>query len=54
VIHLWHPEAERARLPADDALMNGTLGSMHTRAEIGLSNLRHGERGAERREEARC
>jgi glycosyltransferase involved in cell wall biosynthesis len=54
VIHLWHPEAERARLAANDALMDGTLSSMRTRAEIGLSSLRHGERGAARREEARC
>jgi glycosyltransferase involved in cell wall biosynthesis len=54
VIHLWHPEAERARLAANDALMDGTLSSMRTRAQLGLSSLRHGERGAVRHEEARC
>jgi glycosyltransferase involved in cell wall biosynthesis len=54
VIHLWHPEAERARLAANDALMDATLSSMRTRAQLGLSSLRHGERGAARREGARC
>jgi glycosyltransferase involved in cell wall biosynthesis len=54
VIHLWHPEAERARLAANDALMDGTLSNMRTRAQLGLSSLRHGERGAVRHEEARC
>ena len=54
VIHLWHPEAERARLPANDALMDRTLSSMRTCAQLGLSSLRHGEPRAARREEARC
>jgi hypothetical protein len=54
VIHLWHPEAERARLAANDALMDGTLSSMRTCAQLGLSSLRQGERGAARGQEVRC
>jgi glycosyltransferase involved in cell wall biosynthesis len=54
VIHLWHTEAERARLAANDALMDETLSSMRTRAQLGLSSLRQSQRGAARREEARC
>jgi glycosyltransferase involved in cell wall biosynthesis len=40
VIHLWHPEADRAALPANDALLAAVLGSSSTRAQRGLSALR--------------
>jgi glycosyltransferase involved in cell wall biosynthesis len=54
VIHLWHAEADRARLSANDALMDVTLSSTRTRAQLGLSALRQGEGGEARRERARC
>lgn len=54
VIHLWHAEADRARLSANDALMDVTLSSTRTRAQLGLSALRQGEGGEARREGARC
>jgi glycosyltransferase involved in cell wall biosynthesis len=54
VIHLWHAEADRARLSANDALMDVTLSSTRTRAQLGLSALREGEGGEARREGARC
>ena len=54
VIHLWHADADRTRLSANDALMDATLISMRTRAQLGLSALRQGEGGEARREEARC
>ncbi len=54
VIHLWHAEADRARLYANDALMDVTLSSTRTRAQLGLSALRQGEGGEARREGARC
>jgi glycosyltransferase involved in cell wall biosynthesis len=40
VIHLWHPEADRAQLPANDARLDAVLGSDRSRAERGLSALR--------------
>jgi glycosyltransferase involved in cell wall biosynthesis len=40
VIHLWHPEADRAALPANDALLAAVLGGSSTRAQRGLSALR--------------
>jgi glycosyltransferase involved in cell wall biosynthesis len=40
VIHLWHPEADRAQLPVNDALLEAALGSKRTRAQRGLSVLR--------------
>jgi glycosyltransferase involved in cell wall biosynthesis len=40
VIHLWHPEADRTALPANDALLAAVLGSSSTRAQRGLSALR--------------
>ena len=40
VIHLWHPEADRAQLPANDALLQAALQSRRTRAQCGLSMLR--------------
>ena len=47
VIHLWHPEADRARLAANDTRLEGTLGTRRIRAERGLSALRpDGEREA--------
>jgi glycosyltransferase involved in cell wall biosynthesis len=40
VIHLWHPEADRAQLAANDARLDAVLKSERTRAERGLSALR--------------
>jgi glycosyltransferase involved in cell wall biosynthesis len=40
VIHLWHPEADRTRLPANDALLQAALHTRRTRAQCGLSMLR--------------
>jgi glycosyltransferase involved in cell wall biosynthesis len=40
VIHLWHPEADRTRLPVNDALLEAALHSGRTRAQCGLSALR--------------
>jgi glycosyltransferase involved in cell wall biosynthesis len=40
VIHLWHPQADRAQLPANDALLQAALESRRTRAQCGLSMLR--------------
>jgi glycosyltransferase involved in cell wall biosynthesis len=40
VIHLWHPEADRAQLDANDARLEAVLRSDRTRAERGLSALR--------------
>jgi hypothetical protein len=54
VIHLWHAEADRARLSANGALMDVTLSSTRTRAQLGLSAVRQGEGGEARREGARC
>jgi glycosyltransferase involved in cell wall biosynthesis len=39
VIHLWHPEADRAQLAANDARLEAVLKSERTRAECGLSTL---------------
>jgi glycosyltransferase involved in cell wall biosynthesis len=39
VIHLWHPEADRAELAANDARLDAVLHSDRTRAEVGLSTL---------------
>jgi glycosyltransferase involved in cell wall biosynthesis len=40
VIHLWHPEADRAQLAANDDRLEAVLRSVRTRAERGLSALR--------------
>ena len=40
VIHLWHAEADRAQLAANDARLEAVLRSDRTRAEQGLSALR--------------
>jgi glycosyltransferase involved in cell wall biosynthesis len=40
VIHLWHPEADRAQLAANDDRLEAVLRSDRTRAERGLSALR--------------
>ena len=40
VIHLWHAEADRAQLAANDARLDAVLKSERTRAERGLSALR--------------
>jgi len=39
VIHLWHPEADRSPLAANDARLDALLGSDRTRAQRGLSSL---------------
>jgi glycosyltransferase involved in cell wall biosynthesis len=39
VIHLWHPEADRAQLPANDARLEALLGSARVQAQRGLSAL---------------
>jgi glycosyltransferase involved in cell wall biosynthesis len=40
VIHLWHPEADRAQLAANDARLDAVLRSDRMRAQRGLSALR--------------
>ena len=40
VIHLWHPEADRAQLAANDARLDAVLHSKRSRAQRGLSVLR--------------
>ncbi len=40
VIHLWHPDADRAQLAANHARIDALLGSNRTRALRGLSALR--------------
>ena len=40
VIHLWHGQADRAQLAANDARLDAVLHSDHTRAQRGLSALR--------------
>jgi glycosyltransferase involved in cell wall biosynthesis len=39
VIHLWHPDADRARLAANDARLDAVLHGNRTRAQRGLSQL---------------
>jgi len=40
VIHLWHPEADRGQLAANDARLDVVLGSDRARAQRGLTVLR--------------
>ncbi len=40
VIHLWHPQVDRAQLAANDARLHAVLQSERTRAQRGLSALR--------------
>jgi glycosyltransferase involved in cell wall biosynthesis len=40
VIHLWHPQVDRAQLTANDARLGAVLQSDRTRAQRGLSVLR--------------
>jgi glycosyltransferase involved in cell wall biosynthesis len=40
VIHLWHPDADRGELEANDARLKAVLDSKRTRALCGLSVLR--------------
>ncbi len=40
VIHLWHPDADRAQLPENDARLDAVLHSDRTRAQRGLSCMR--------------
>ena len=39
LLHLWHPEADRAQLPANRARLDELIGSNRTRALRGLSAL---------------
>jgi hypothetical protein len=40
VIHLWHPQVDRAQLAANDARLDAVLQSERVRAQRGLSALR--------------
>jgi hypothetical protein len=40
VLHLWHPEADRSRLPDNERRLDAILASNRIRAERGLSALR--------------
>jgi hypothetical protein len=40
VIHLWHPDADRTQLTANDGRLDAILHSDRTRAQLGLSALR--------------
>ena len=40
VIHLWHPDADRAHLAANDTRLDAVLRSDRTRAQLGMSALR--------------
>ena len=40
VLHLWHPEADRSRLPENERRLDNVRGSTRIRAERGLSALR--------------
>jgi glycosyltransferase involved in cell wall biosynthesis len=42
VIHLWHPEADRTYLPANDALLEAARQARRARAQCGLSMLHNG------------
>lgn len=48
VIHLWHREADRAQLAANDARLDAVIASNRTRAQLGLSRLRDAEPAEER------
>jgi len=39
VVHLWHPEADRGQLAANDARLDAVVASRRTRAQQGLSQL---------------
>ena len=39
VLHLWHPDNDRSRLPRNDELLKECLESERTRATVGLSTL---------------
>jgi glycosyltransferase involved in cell wall biosynthesis len=51
VIHLWHPEADRAQLAANDDRLEAVLRSDRTRAERGLSTLRNPADDNDRRDD---
>jgi len=38
VLHLWHPQADRSRLPHNEAKLGNVLAGDHVRAETGLSH----------------
>ena len=39
VLHLWHKEADRSRLPANDSRLEEVLSSDRVRAQLGLSEV---------------
>ncbi len=39
VLHLWHPEADRSKLPANEQRLADVIASQRVRAERGLSTL---------------
>jgi hypothetical protein len=39
VLHLWHAESDRSRLPANDGLLADALRQGRIKAQIGLSSL---------------
>jgi glycosyltransferase involved in cell wall biosynthesis len=49
VLHLWHPDSDRGRLPANRARLDNVIASDRVRAERGMSwiaTARHGEAAA--------
>ena len=43
VLHLWHPGADRTRLPENERLLAGVMKSERVRAERGMSTLNSGD-----------
>jgi glycosyltransferase involved in cell wall biosynthesis len=39
VLHLWHPENDRSRLPTNDLLLDEVLRQRRIKAQVGLSSL---------------
>jgi glycosyltransferase involved in cell wall biosynthesis len=48
VVHLWHPEADRGQLAANDARLDAVVASHRTRAQQGLSQLQERARKNDR------
>jgi glycosyltransferase involved in cell wall biosynthesis len=48
VVHLWHPEADRGQLAANDARLDAVVASHRTRAKQGLSQLQERARKNDR------
>jgi glycosyltransferase involved in cell wall biosynthesis len=47
VIHLWHPDADRSRLPDNERRLQDVIASRRVRAERGLSTVSAGRRSNE-------